>query len=92
MPNSPEVPAYVQKVIDAMPEKFFNHVRAVNTTEHRFILNGDNHEVRLNTRYGIVVKRNPTQLILRYAVHLTHEEVVAQLKSDLRINKVLSHV
>lgn len=91
MSNIPDnLPAYVQAVIDAAPKDYFNHVRAVNTTEHRYILNGDHHEVRLNTRYGIIVRRNPTQLMLRYATQHSHANVIARLRSDLQLNKVLS--
>lgn len=83
-----ELPDYVQSVVDAMPRNFFSHIRAANSSQYRYILNGDNHEVRLTQKYGIVVRRNPTQLNLRYAEHLPHSEVIARLQSDLQTNKV----
>lgn len=91
MPQAPDkLPAYVQAVVDAVPKDYFSHIRADNSTQHRYILNGDHHEVRINQRYGILVRRNPTQLMLRYAEHLSHFDLITRLKSDLQLNKVLS--
>lgn len=83
MPKAPELPAYVQAVIDAMPEGHFHDVRVVNTTEYRFILTSATNEVRLNLRYGIMVLRNPTKVMLHYAVQLSHFNLIARLKADL---------
>jgi hypothetical protein len=89
MPLPPDtLPEYVQAIVDAVPKDYFSHIRAANSSQYRYILNGDHHEVRLTQQYGIVVRRNPTQLNLRYAEHLPHSEVIARLQSDLQTNKV----
>jgi hypothetical protein len=79
-----ELPQYVVDFMAKVPA--FPSMKSDNSTPYRYIFFGEHIEVRINQRYGIKVRRNPTSLMLRKAVRMTHDELAASINEALGVN------
>lgn len=82
--NKAELPEYVLQFLEKVPK--FESMKADNSSPYRYIFFGERHEVRLNQQCGIMMRRNPTKVMLRLARRMSHDELAASLNEALGVN------